>query len=128
MRNFCFLLLFLLAGCGKTESFPTTIDVQKDNPVEKVEAFIIQRFTKLEDYARNFELYYNTVINGRSISNAHSLWFESSKYALSEAEKSTKTIVNEFVKSPTGAYLTENDQLYIKRLINEKAFSSGQEY
>ncbi len=118
MRLFCIFISFLLIGCDFSDGFPKSIDDKKTTkPVEKVESFIEKRFEKLDKYSRNFKLYYIAVINKKEI---NSRWFKTSEYALSEIEKPTKTIVNEFVRSPAGAYLSEQDRIYIRRLLTEK--------
>lgn len=118
MKYYFIFIFLLLTGCNSGNEFPNSIENKKSsNPVEKVESFINKRFEKLDESQKDFKSYYSAVKNRRVVNKK---WFESSKFLISEQKKSTRKIVREYKESSAGAYLSEQDNLYIERLLREK--------
>lgn len=118
MKYYFIFIFVLLTGCNSENEFPNSIDNKKSsNPVKQVESFINKRFEKLDESQKDFKSYYSAVKNRRVVNIK---WFESSKFLISEQKKSTREIVMEYKKSSAGAYLSEQDNLYIERLLSEK--------
>lgn len=104
----------LLTGCQKPPTFPESITVvDNEAPVKAAERFINEREPFYIDVANAYNLYASQVVSKTMVETSV---FDKS-YIIT-APKVSRELRN-FYKTPLGAYITEQDKLYLKRLNKE---------
>ncbi len=126
MRNICILLIFIFIGfsflgCSdspKKPKFPATLVHKKGSqPVDAAKTFIDARYQVLDRIAYKYLEYIDAVI--ADVQDKHQ-YFDYAIPLYEEASKSTGALVADFIYSPAGASLTNQDRESLKKYLRNR--------
>ncbi len=105
---------------GVSSKFPSEVIAHDEPPIEAVKRFMDMRYETLEEIARGYVLYTEqlSIVKMRHVD--HTQNFKWGEYYRSEKIRSTKEIIDGFIKSPQGAFIYKKSKESIKKRISDK--------
>lgn len=119
-------ILLIVVACNSPEKgsvdvkiiYPESVQHKEgDIPVKSAEKFIKMRLIFARKALDSFNTYVTKVKEGDL--NDIATYLNDGKYIRAEQKVSTKSLVNDFIASAPGAYLSDHDKEYLRRLLDE---------
>ena len=115
----CAALLFF-TSCYAENSIPTNVEVAKnEKSINAINRYIQKRHEAMLKINANFRAYAKAFVLNKPINQK--LFETVLAYEAASLNGNTQQVVRDFTRSPKGAYLNDQDRLYIKRLLDQNS-------